>query len=134
MKATEVRIGNLVKYHDDDTLFIVTKIDDLGIGVKNQDQETWIEYECFSGIKLTKEWLVKFGFYVSDSEGYQGNSFTEMSLGKKPYAIFKLLRKDNDGWKFESSYKLGKAGYIDYLHQLQNLYYALTGEELIYEL
>lgn len=46
----ELRIGNLVKYHDDDTLFIVTEIDQLGIRVKNEEQETWIEYDCFSPI------------------------------------------------------------------------------------
>lgn len=56
MKANELRIGNLVNFRDEDHIFLVTKIDNLGIGVKDSEQETWIEYDCFDPIKITEDW------------------------------------------------------------------------------
>ena len=62
IQANDLRIGDLVNYHDDDIVFQVTEISKLGIGVKNDTEETWIEYDRFSPIKLTPELLEKCGF------------------------------------------------------------------------
>ncbi len=71
-----------------------------------------------SPIPLTEEILIKAGF----KEEYDGWVF-----GK---TIF--ITKDDDGWH------VGNFGFfinsIQYLHQLQNLYFALTGEEIKIEL
>lgn len=64
-------------------------------------------------------------------------TLTEDILLKCGFAGFAMLI--NDGDKFEVSPILGCAWYeallisnrVTYLHQLQNLYFALTGEELI---
>jgi len=42
MRRTELRINNIVKYHNDDTIFRVIRIDELGIGVENKNESTWI--------------------------------------------------------------------------------------------
>lgn len=106
MKASELRIGNLVQ----DTLGVVE------IGLNAQVKFA----DVYKPIPLTEEWLYRFGF-ESTKEG-----------------IFKLF-KDNktictvqewDFGNFEYSQLTVHGIYIYYVHQLQNLYFALTNQEL----
>lgn len=113
INANELRIGNWVKYHDDDTLFKVVEIDTLGIRVENEEQNTWIEYDCFSPIYLTPEILEKCGFI---SNPYQDR----YELGDI-YIEYCGIR--NICW-------IENAPHIQYFHQLQNYVYANTNEEL----
>jgi hypothetical protein len=69
--------------------------------------------EC-QPIPLTEEWLEKFGFEYSDLNGDSG-------LWKIP--PFQIYGKYN---QFIYDYRLD----VNYVHQLQNLYFALTGQEL----
>lgn len=121
--ANQLRIGNWVKYHDDDTLFKVVEIDTLGMRVENDEQNTWIEYDCFSPIPLTPEILEKCGF-----------AYWELDIDcTDPSDAYWVHRKfkfgiDNLSWTVQ---KIGVR--VKYLHQLQNLYFALTGEELNYK-
>jgi len=127
MKANELRIGNLVKYQDDSTLFTVIEINNGGIGVKNTEQDTCMEYDFFEPIPLTEEWLLKFGF-IKDNCGL--------------YYLKCIDEEKNNFWiKDQSQEKWGIAlnlfdkyecylNDIQYVNQLQNLYFALTGEEL----
>lgn len=61
-------------------------------------------YASFEPIQLTEEWLLKFG--------YQIGMFWILSTGE--------FRINISGIHYD----------IQYVHQLQNLYFALTGEEL----
>ena len=94
--------------------------------------------DLFKPIPLTEEWLIKFEFEI-DGYGGQGNCYTDAHLpSNKEYpnsAGLYLFRHDQDNperkWqiglrknKADSSYR------IKHVHQLQNLYFALTGEEL----
>lgn len=126
IKANELRIGNLVSYHDDNTLFEVTKIDELGIGVKNEEQETWIEYDCFSPITLTEEWLLKFGF-KKEAEGYYLQTTFYIRVISYPDLQIQFYSRTIHS----DFYKIVLENDIKCVHQLQNLYFALTGEELI---
>jgi hypothetical protein len=72
------------------------------------------EGEEVKPIPLTEEWLEKFGFEYSDLNGDSG-------LWKIP--PFQIYGKYN---QFLYDYRLD----VNYVHQLQNLYFALTGEEL----
>ena len=65
-------------------------------------------------IPLTEEWLERFGFEYSDLNGDSG-------LWKIP--PFQIYGKYN---QFIYEYALD----VNYVHQLQNLYFSLTGEEL----
>lgn len=106
MKANELRIGNFVNLISD--------------GHENEpDTFQWgiDDYEFYSDrmsfikpIPLTEEWLLKLGF------GKDGES---------P----KRIKLDCDFGVVEI-WVNGRNPLVKYVHQLQNLYFALTGEEL----
>ncbi len=101
MKATELRIGNIVNYCN---------------SVKQLDAELFLQLlkytTPFEPITLTEEWLLKFGF-------------VDRGLGDFRRSWLHLIR--NSSTSFETNCFFVK---IKYIHQLQNLYFALTGEEL----
>ena len=121
LKANELRIGNFVLDDTSDNVMIVSRIE-------NKDYTEWNSgdkynicclkfgtkgyYEGnFKPIPLTKEWLKKFGFKKERGESYK--------LGK--YQLYYLL--------YYEGYKVGELT-IKYVHQLQNIYFASSGEEL----
>jgi len=131
MKSSDLRIGN----------FILSK--DMPVQIEEIKPET-IRY-CFGEfpisyiepIPLTEEWLLKFGFELYDYEPSE----------EEGDFIFKDYKKSLDGKTFyyticECPYNEWHFGIkltwaeqallsrIKYVHQLQNLYFALTGEEL----
>jgi len=75
--------------------------------------------EVFKPIPLTEECLIKFGFkYDIETKTYHTPSFYWFSIS--------LYAKDGAGFCIENvQYK-----FIEHVHQLQNLYFALTGIEL----
>jgi len=121
MKASELRIGNLVDLGN--RIAKVTEINHLACVVVDleETQDTIEDYERVKGIILTEEWLLKSGFKWKGliSKDRYLTIFTP--CGKA------LVFKDNYfifvGITIETQ--------IQYVHQLQNLYFALTGEELI---
>jgi hypothetical protein len=108
MKSTELRVGNLVSV--DGKILPVTQIFEKGLNCGN----VGVLYELVKPIPLTEEWLEGFGFEYSDLNGDSG-------LWKIP--PFQIYGKYN---QFIYDYRLD----VNYVHQLQNLYFALTGEEL----
>lgn len=121
MEATELRIGNLVMdgYNNIgmvDSLFIagnlyldrVDKIDGIGTSYNAL-------YKEIKPIPLTGEWLEKFGFEID------GNEF-HFKKG--------TLRIDLDGRFWGYSQVVASEVRIKYVHQLQNLYHSLAGQEL----
>jgi hypothetical protein len=109
----ELRIGNLVKYINDDTIFEVVEIDDLGIRVKNEEQTTWIEYDSFEPIRLTDKWYPMLGFEEKNI-GYFHKNDTIITTEHQVYF------GDGEVWVGEK-YQV---------HRLQNLYFELENEEL----
>lgn len=105
MNAQELRIGN---YISNGVLPIKAGYDQVRFA------------EIFEPIPLTEEWLLKFGFV------FRG-IYYHFPLND----IFKL-----EQYKHKNSFWLrhGKESIdctrINYVHQLQNLYFALTGQEL----
>jgi len=76
---------------------------------------TLFKFEDFivEPIPLTEEWLVKFGFKRSSTPN-------QLTLGRFSYELSYS----------DLYYGLSRMGKCKYLHQLQNLYFALTQEEL----
>jgi hypothetical protein len=106
MKASELRIGNLI-YQDGE----VTEVLRLNSTMINSSSED----DC-SGTPLTEEWLIKFGFE-------KGSVFmkNEIKIGRDgDDFIHGLYSVPYDGNMLK----------VAYVHQLQNLYFALTGTEL----
>lgn len=127
MEANELRIGNKVKFSEDGSYFTVVDITKGGLGVENDAELTWIEIDQFEGIPLTEEILVKAGF-------------ERLNNGlSKPIPNGKFHREipidDFCIWNPIGTKQFSLNGElftpkIKYVHQLQNLYYSLTGEEL----
>jgi len=134
MKATELRINNYVNHPrlgSGYVEWIILKGGDYHIHIRlfepileEQDVQTWsIEAEIndFLFIPLTEQWLKDFGFKKANhiaQDGYYIPNTDIIFTGR----ITKLRQN------------LGLIGYdrnIHYVHQLQNLYFALTGKELI---
>ena len=113
MIENELRIGNLVQFSEDGTIFTVGSIEEKGFTVQNEEETTWIESELFEPIPLTEERLLEFGF--------------EKDVSK--YNICWFLNHVYI-WFVDGEYINELDLPIDYVHQLQNLYFVLTGEEL----
>ncbi len=124
MKANELRIGN---YLLNDVVFQVNPITLTMIIDK-----TW---EFFQPIPLTEEWLLKFGFekVITDTEDAYGINYNL----EVPDICYISYSDDFScaiyGSEYASKNSIGAVpnwNSIKYVHGLQNLYFALTGEEL----
>ena len=100
----------------------------------DEDEEVIGESE---GIPLTEEWLVKFWFEKREKSIY-GNKFI-IGIADWGYTIENSFEKGK--WFFGHEYydaldenenfkSMHFSYHIEYVHQLQNLYFSLTGEEL----
>ena len=107
MEASELRIGNSIM-QDDNFVFVTWWRLEL---MENNK----IEYKP---IPLTEEWLLKFGFE------FENKKFIKSSLCIREYQYGSGLTifLSNENFNFNVELK--------YVHQLQNLYHALTREEL----
>ena len=124
INAKELRIGNLVEskitdeFDDRNEWWEVSEIyaDDIHwlskVDVKDED---------FRPIPLTEEWLLKLGF-EKERERYF-NTFIVLRFINNKVDVFNLgVSHDEEYLEFLNS--------INYVHQLQNLHFALTGSEL----
>jgi hypothetical protein len=119
MKANELRIGNCIyfEFNGKSKTHIVVSRD---INVMELTERVESESECFKSIPLTEEWLLKLGFERSGDY----HNHTEYDNGE--------LLLNTNGDKFYLFPSESSSGIkIQYVHQLQNLYFALKGEELI---
>ena len=112
MKANELRVGNLVEC--DVIRYGHLKKGDLFQISLDELQDA----EYFKPIPLTEDWLIKFRFDMSNEyddkfKGDYGYCLKDKSLGLQYSHDEGTLRID-----------------CEYVHTLQNLYFALTGEEL----
>lgn len=131
MKASELRIGNCVNTPNPNmNPFIIEAIENHKVGGQNGiGSFVYWGYDNINPIPLTEEWLVKMGFkaYLSGYKLANTLPYTEVKIDKKGFYTDKQL------FSYELSYTKGRTRLyqsVFHLHQLQNLYYALTGEEL----
>jgi hypothetical protein len=81
-------------------------------------------------IPITQEWLLKFGFKEFIDFEYKTGMFDKfpLSIGFSYSMNTKKVMIIHEGNKV--SHWINKK--IEYVHELQNLYFALTGQELTY--
>ena len=126
MKANELRIGNIIcsKGTDETGIYIIEVIyKDYCLG--KYEKITHRVRQCFDGMKgipLAEEWMLKFGFERFENEYYHSYKEVEICVQFDPFSVGLCRRND---WAFLDRYE-----HIQYVHQLQNLYFALTGNEL----
>jgi hypothetical protein len=131
MKANELRIGNWVKCIMDGGITIETDVTHLPNGVWSPyDIGTHITDDTFISedfevdpIPLTEEWLVKMGFIEIDGNDY----YRFFDLGD--FRVF-LHKKNSSCFIHYNQHTVDYLTNNIHVHQLQNLYFALTGEEL----
>jgi len=130
MKASELRLGNLIKIGgntlDSYQTYVPTKVTLAilnEIAGENKERPD-AELSVFLPVSLTEEWLMKFGF-VRNGDYYCKGVHCTCFSGLMKLRFDRLLQM----WQFDiGSYE--DSTRIKYVHQLQNLFYALTGEEL----
>lgn len=112
MHIHELRTHNYLK-NDGVTVMIDGKtIYDLYFGLEGSREK-------YKPIPLNKYWLLRFGFHLED-----GYYCLDLDHG------FTLQEGDKEGYfdVFELNHDTLR---VRYIHQLQNLHFALTGKELI---
>jgi hypothetical protein len=133
MRASDLRIGNLVKYQDNQNIFEVNEISNTGLGVQDDIEETWIELEYFEPIPLTEEWLLRFGF---EKKFWLTKGIVIKCVYYQLGDIVVYLLKDS--FEIELIKQSGQFNlFINFkkeVHILQNLYFALTNQELHYKI
>lgn len=126
MKANELRIGNLILHHNhkikesfDECVVWMVSEDHLRVRVNDLHNEV-VSADYCSGIPLTEEWLLKFGFIDTGSGIYDLNDM-----------LILYFKRDDEFSLMGYNYRKGQTPTVfQYVHQFQNLYFALTGEEL----
>jgi hypothetical protein len=131
MKASELRIGNLIYNSYTKDIFSVYP---MFIVQFSKTEDTNIK-----PIQLTEEWLLKFGFikYPDCRDTFQQVYYDSYQFEIDRFTIISFsIQQGNKNLikcNFDRGYRSddGKKNYyIKHVHQLQNLYFALTNEEL----
>lgn len=122
IQANELRIGSWVSLdlnHSDTSEFQI-ELADLNLIATDKNRN-------YNPIPITEEWLTKFGFEQYTDFGVKFNTFDLMPLCGFAYdtdtkqVIIQEKRNSMSHWIERK---------IEYVHELQNLYFALRGQEL----
>jgi len=122
MKANELRIGNLVNIGKEPNILELVDFADM------YENNTLVHYQP---IPLTEDCLLKFGFEKVELNYQKAYSDDLAIIISKDDAGDGLLLVSQSGTddNYENPYCHALI-YIKSVHQLQNLYFALTGTEL----
>ena len=120
IKANDLRIGNLVNRYFEKKYDFGSSMEWQPI-VFNLDDFKLLKCFKHKPIPITEQWLLKFGFYKTTE-----NTGNLICFKNGKYTIAKWI---NDKWQFWIS-TIDLYNSPQYVHQLQNLYFALTSEEL----
>jgi hypothetical protein len=111
MEATELRIGNNVLRHGVVVNVGARSIFDIW-------DNSGINILGYKPIPLTEEWLIKLGF--EKTEGWDDMIFWRIHVNGQTFDLEENLQGyEYDMWII-----------VRHVHQLQNLFYSLTGTEL----
>jgi len=124
----ELRIGNLVGLNNR-----VVRVESLNEGwsyfggeqleIGRQIVLLHVLFEKAEGIPLTLDWLERCGFEQKEVVNSDQDERTFWAHPKMNYYTY-------DGKKFDAGYGFGDLDHVKYIHQVQNLFFALAGEEL----
>jgi hypothetical protein len=106
MKAQELRIGNLIEVEN-----CIQEIVELPLPKNCTEKNT-------KGIKLTQKWIINLGFEWKN----HGLRLYNFCIREEINGHVIYLSNESHNFKID----------IKHVHELQNLYFALTGLELVY--
>lgn len=122
----QLRIGNLVQLHDYKKHATITELREFRCRLTYVREDTGephtslVEYDSINPIPLTEDFLKRFGFEPTMEYKEQ------LQLGNVTFERY----DDTQAKIWWRGRHLGICQRLEFVHQLQNLYYALTGEEL----
>lgn len=131
MKASELRIGNFVGFNledDPQNIFYVDEVAEksmrvlaCGMLLKREGDVHYFDDDLIEPIPLTEDWLLKFG--SEKSQDNWGGLLIKIGSGEK----IRIKNIDNNWvWPLNGHHHPK----VNFVHQLQNLFFALTGAEL----
>jgi hypothetical protein len=126
LDSHEIRLGNTYKIELGDGTY---KSDLINLA----DLENLLDDDLddfYQAMEINEEWLIKLGFeynkrynnYVIKAKGF----YNSVGYNDEDCDWYYNNDSSNAGCYYITS--------IQYVHQLENLYFALTGEELIYKI
>jgi hypothetical protein len=139
MKASELRIGNLITHLDKDfdedekDFYDSPKIASVqsiaNYGIVTDTSHAVLSLKYFKPIPLSEEWLLKFRFIKKLTYSPE-NDYEKYHYEIEFFGGFYLKGNQIIPLPYYFSDAFSESLKILYVHQLQNLYFALTGEEL----
>jgi hypothetical protein len=115
LKANELRTENLLMH--DGEVVVIDSIQQSLLSVKGNNY--WELMKDFEPIPLTEDWLIRLGFEKTSNNEHTKDRF-----------VFRKQQHDLVINGFEYDYNGILLTRPEYVHTLQNLYFALMGEEL----
>jgi len=132
MKASELRIGNWIS-----TIYgMEFQVYPMAFKQMPTDEKHNLILDTWKPIPLTEEWLLKFGFEDVDLNMSGSNWLVKEQKGLWRQAIRIAYSEKSEEWSLTLecvSPPTLSISRLKYVHQLQNLYFALTGEELTFK-
>jgi len=128
LKANELRIGNWVHIRQTKNNEQIGGIEENGRFLTKGYKSSYSSIECLEPIPITEEWLVKLGGKIGDNEIYNDSfycfEFDNMAIFVSVIGVVVIARSkyDSKSVKLDVQFK--------HVHTLQNLFFALTGNEL----
>lgn len=141
MKANELRLGNYLQldgenYHVNE---IYNNLQCVELKRKNLENPKLNDYEecdldCndLLPIPLTEEWLLNLGFNSEYKKGWIGIDVKHENGTTTDFVLSYPQRMGMWQTFFAFEYDSFRFVELKYVHQLQNLYFALTGSELVF--
>lgn len=137
MKASELRIGNYCHYkmnnfhikindlHDVRKEWLelcIIDVGDLNMLINNPHDPDFIP------IEINQQWLIDFGFELDESDNYKIESvwYNKILHNENEISVNFKIKLFTIGLNIEWINPIK----IEYVHDLQNIYFALTGIEL----
>ena len=127
LKTNEFRINNLLEIEG--KIIKIGKIEEKFISWKitNNQKTIWnpflpITDKRLKPIEITEDWLEKFGFKKIDHHRFK--------IQPSVYEWYYTYSIHDNAFRFYVEDTIVCLSTIFYIHQLQNLFYALTGSEL----
>ena len=115
MKAEELRIGNLINLGNRIGIAIEIHVNIVVVTDLEKTQDTLENIDRCKPIPLTEQWLIDFGAEKVEHKENQ-------------YRLNERLIVIREGF----FYDYGSSVKLEFVHTIQNLYYALTNQELTY--
>ena len=132
MKANEFRLGNLIYSPIEKEIVKLVAIEqgNRPITLGKMGTSSFSGFDCLEPIPLTEEWLLKLGLQIREItvDGKQQKHYSDF----RNIAI-EVLSKDYLMLGLHKGHEhIEPIRRVEYLHQLQNLYWCLCGEELTF--